>query len=190
MENSYNEFWHKNTSKVFSVTILLGGLLMFPAILTLSAYNEGVIAATNTLVLSPLGAVFPSLGLEPLPGVINLGVDIAEWFGLGDNWSYRINILFFQLGIAGSALWWLPAALRAAALKVANAFTVGALSLYLLVFLGLQLGLLYWYHLRIAGAASNDRPVAEAIIITAVILIAAVLYIDRKIRESDDQAGA
>lgn len=175
MANSYDDFWYenKNTSKVFGVSILLGLLLASPAILTFLAFSEEVIAVTNAFVLSPLG-------LMPLPGTINLGVDVSEWLGLGDEWSYRINVLSFQLGIAGSSLWWLAAALRAFSLKWANTFILGALPIFILFFGGLNFGLSCWYRLRIAGVASDDTPVAGAILLTAIILIGMVLYIDHK----------
>lgn len=175
MGKSCAEFWKKNFSKIFSLTILLGLLLASPAALLLLAYSQDVIAVTNARVLQPLG-------IQPVTEVINLGEKLDQM--IGEEWSYRVTILAFQLGMTGASVWCFPAMFKLVTTKLDNFFSPGALSLYVLFFLGLQFGITCWEKLRIAGMGSGDTPVAGAILLTATVLILALLYLEPKTRET------
>ncbi len=175
MENLYKAFWRKNTSKVFSVTVVWGLLLGAPAMLVLLAYNKMIVTIINIHVL-------PALDMQPLTGLINIG-DLLE-DNIGQRLSYGVTILAFQMGFVAGCIWWIPAILRMFVLKWGNAFSWGAIASYLLFFGGAQFALACYMKLRVAGMGSDDSPVAWALVMLGVVGIAMTMYITRKIQKS------
>lgn len=155
--NAYRNFWSKNTSKVFEVTVLWGLILGASAMFLLISYH--------------------------LAG-INVGELLDD--AVGQEAAYWIMILAFQLGMAGGTLLWLPATLRLAAMKWDNFFSHGALALYVLFFGGLQFTLACWTKLRIAGMGSDDSQAAMAIIVISVVLMATVTLVEHKTRRKGE----
>lgn len=175
MENAYAAFWRKNTSKVFSVTVLWGLLLGAPAMLVLLAYNKMIVTIINIHVL-------PALDMQPLTGLINIG-DLLE-DNIGQRLSYGVTILAFQMGFVGGSILWVPAIFRILFLKWENAFSWGAIALYTLFFGGAQMALICYLKLRVAGMDSDDSPVVWALVMLGVVGMAMTMYLGKKIQKT------
>lgn len=153
MENSYATFWRRNTSKIFSVTVLWGLILSAPAAFLLICYH--------------------------LAG-INVGILLDEH--VGQKQSYWIILLVYMLGMTGGTLLWLPSVLRIFVMKWQNAFTMGAFALYVLFFLGAQLALECFVVLRRVDIVYEDNTVAWALIMLSVIGMLVTLRVWHKTR--------